>query len=265
MDRASALPLWAQLHVELRRRIAGEDFLKSFPGEMALANEYQVSRQTVREALRHLRADGLITAERGRPSRVALPVELVQPLGALYSLFASVESSGLKQRSIVRILDTRVDPVVAERLMLELDTTLVHLERLRMTDDEPLAVDRVWLPAKIAAPLLHADFGRTALYSELESRCGVRVSNGQETIRAIVPSTAEQRLLKMKKGTAAFGIDRLGYADGVPVEWRQTLVRGDKFAVLANFSARAGYRLDIGSAAAGSAEQVTRSKRGHPA
>ena len=235
------------------------------PGEIALANKYQGRRPTVREALRRLRTDGLITAERGRPSRVAIRVELVQPLGALYSLFASVESSGLKQRSIVRILDTRVEPAVAERLKLERDTPLVHLERLRMTDDEPLAVDRVWLPAKIAALLLHADFGRTALYSELESRCGVRVSNGQETIRAVVPSTAEQRLLKMKKGTAAFGIDRLGCADGIPVEWRHTLVRGDKFAVLAEFSARAGYRLDIGSAAASGSDQVTRSRRGHPA
>ena len=261
LDRASALPLWAQLHADLRRRIGEAEFREAFPGEIALTTEYGVSRQTVREALRRLRAEGLVTAERGRPPRVAAPAEILQPLGALYSLFSSVESSGLKQRSIVRVLDTRADAVVAERLGLKASTPLIHVERLRLADEQPLAVDRVWLPARIALPLLQADLSQTALYSELERRCGVRVSDGRETIRAVVPSGAEQRLLRMPRGTAAFRIDRLGCAEGVPVEWRETLVRGDKFAVLAEFSARAGYRLDIGAGAWSDQPPTAPSKR----
>ena len=45
-------------------------------------------------------------------------------------------------------------------------------------------------------------------------------------------------------GVAAFAIDRLGCAGELPVEWRQTLVRADRFAVTARFSAREGYRMD---------------------
>ncbi|MEO8751937.1 MAG: GntR family transcriptional regulator [Casimicrobiaceae bacterium] len=264
LDRASALPLWAQLHADLRRRIGAVEFRNAFPGEMALATEYGVSRQTVREALRRLRAEGLVTAERGRPPRVAAPAEILQPLGALYSLFSSVESAGLKQRSVVRVLDSRVDAIVAERLGLKASTLLIHVERLRLADEQPLAVDRVWLPARLASALLQADLSQTALYGELERRCGIRLSDGRETIRAVAPGAAEQRLLKMPRGTAAFRIDRLGCVDGVPVEWRQTLVRGDKFAVLAEFSARAGYRLDIGAGALSDtppAAQPRRSKR----
>ena len=48
----------------------------------------------------------------------------------------------------------RADGVVAARLGLEESTPLVHLERLRLADAEPLAVDRVWLPERLAAPLL---------------------------------------------------------------------------------------------------------------
>jgi GntR family transcriptional regulator len=44
-------------------------------------------------------------------------------------------------------------------------------------------------------------------------------------------------------GVAAFAIDRLGRAGDRPVEWRQTLVRADRFRVTAEFSAREGYRM----------------------
>ena len=93
---------------------------------MALVAEYQVSRETVRTALRELRVDGVVLAERGRHPRPAGPV-ITQPLGTLYSLFASVESAGLSQESIIRRRDLRADGVIADRLGLEADLALTGL------------------------------------------------------------------------------------------------------------------------------------------
>src|SRR6478736_6691082 len=104
------------------------------------------------------------------------------------------------------------------------------------------AVDRVWLPERLAAPLLDVDFGRTGLYAEYAERCGVRVTGGSEVIRAVVPDAAQRSLLGIGPGVAALAIDRLGCAGEVPVEWRQTLVRADRFSVTARFSAADGYR-----------------------
>ncbi|MGH4008187.1 MAG: GntR family transcriptional regulator [Pseudonocardiaceae bacterium] len=244
VDRSSALPLWAQVHADLRRRLDDGEFTDAFPGELALVAEYAVSRHTVREALRRLRSEGIVTAERGRPPRVAGPGVIEQPLGALYSLFASVEAAGQVQRSVVRALDVRTDEVAAARLGLEESTRLLYLERLRLAGEEPLAVDRVWLPALLAAPLLEADFTHTALYDELARRCGVRLSGGREHLRAVVPTAAECALLGIGAGVAAFAIDRLACSGGRLTEWRHTLVRGDRFTVSAQFSARDGYRLD---------------------
>ncbi|MEC4015278.1 GntR family transcriptional regulator [Streptomyces sp. H27-D2] len=244
-DRSSPLPLWAQVHDNLRARLESGEFTTAFPGELALVEEYGVSRHTVREALRQLRADGLVIAERGRPPRLAVPAEIEQPVGALYSLFASVEAAGQTQRSLVRVLDIRADGVFAARLGLEESTQLFHLERLRLADDEPLAVDRVWLPADLARPLLTADFTHTSLYDELADRAGVRLTGGREVLRAVVPTTAERRLLGIDAGVAAFAIDRLGCMGRQSVEWRHTLVRGDRFTARAEFSARDGYRIDL--------------------
>ena len=246
LDRRSPLPLWAQLRADLLRRLAAGAFIEAFPSELALVAEYAVSRHTVRAALRELRADGVVVAERGRRPRLAGSTAITQPLGALYSLFASVESAGLRQGSIVRARDLRADAVIAERLGLEASTPLFRLERLRLAGGEPLALDTVWLPAEIAAPLLEADFTHTALYDELAARAGVRLDSGREHIRAVVPTRAEQALLEIPPSTGALAIDRLGHSGGSPVEWRHTLIRGDRFSLLAEFSPRTGYQLTVG-------------------
>ena len=241
------MPLWAQVRDDLRRRLEAGAFDEAFPGELALVAEYAVSRHTVRSALRELRADGLVIAERGRRPRLAGHIPITQPLGTLYSLFASVESAGLRQTSIVRARDVCADGVVADRLQLEASTPLFRLERLRLAGGEPLALDTVWLPAGIAAALLDADFTHTALYDELASRAGVQIVGGRETIRAVVPTKAQQRLLSIPATVGALAIDRLGYADGQPVEWRHTLIRGDRFSLVAEFSPQVGYQFQIDS------------------
>lgn len=243
LNRDASQPLWRQLQSQLLERVKTGEFAEHFPGEFALVTEYGVSRHTVRQALQQLRDDGVIVSERGRQPRVAPAPEIQQPMGALYSLFASVETAGLAQRSIVKLRDIRADGLVSERLQLEASTPLLYLERLRLAGDAPLAIDRVWLPANIAKPLATADFTHTSLYAELADRTGIRLEHGTEDIHAVIPTAAERKQLDCGPETAAFSINRLGYWQDQPVEWRHTIVRGDRFALTAEFSAASGYRL----------------------
>ncbi|MBW4716911.1 GntR family transcriptional regulator [Saccharothrix obliqua] len=237
LDRSGARPLWRQLQDDLIHRLRAGEFDAGFPGELTLVEDYRVSRHTVRQALQRLRADGLVVAERGRQPRVSPAADVEQPLDTLYSLFASVEAAGLAQRSVVRVLDVRADGVVADRLDLEGSTPLVHLERLRLAAGRPFAIDRVWLPAELATPIVTADFTRTSLYAVLAERTGVRLDASRESIRAVVPTPAERALLECGPDVACLSVHRQGRAGGRPVEWRHTMVRGDRFAVTAEFPA----------------------------
>lgn len=242
MDRHHCAPLWRQVYDDLARRLAAGEFTETFPGEYALVDQYAVSRHTVREALRRLRADGRVVAARGRPSRLGSPTEIEQPVGRPYSLFAAVEAVGQQQRSVVRALELRTDDLAAARLHVPPRTALVYVERVRLADAEPLAVDQAWLPAHLAAGLLDADFTHTALYDALANVCGHRVTDGHEQFRAMLPSARERELLALDETTAVFAIERLARAGSTPVEWRHTVVRGDRFTVSAQFSAAGGYR-----------------------
>lgn len=234
------MPLWAQLHEDLSRRLATGAFDQGFPGEMELVAEYAVSRHTVREALRRLRDQGVLDSTRGRATQVRKGIE--QPLGALYSLFREVEAQGMVQTSLVRRQRMTTDPEVAARLDLAPTVELFQLERVRLADGEPLAHDHIWLTPDLGRSVLDADFSRTALYDELATRAGARLTDGTERITAVPAGPVEAELLDLPDGAACLRVERLGRLGGRPVEYRLTLVRGDRYTLVADWSSR-GYQV----------------------
>ena len=236
LDRTSPMPLWAQLEADLRRRLEAGEFNESFPTDLVLTEDYEVSRHTVREAVRQLNKAGVLRRERGRGT-VVNRAEFEQSLGTLYSLFESIEATGTEQTSQVLALEEVTDTVAASHLQIDEDTPLILLARLRLAGGEPLAVDRAWLPTSIAAPLLDIDWSHTALYDEL-AKMGAPVPNqGWERLTPMIPSADDRKSLGLKAKSAAFFLERLGCRDGVPVEWRTTTIRGDRYRFVADWSA----------------------------
>ncbi|NNE10848.1 MAG: GntR family transcriptional regulator [Ilumatobacter sp.] len=212
------------------------DFGDRFPTDREVMEIYGVSRHTARHAVGRLGADGIVRRARGVGTSVDHRT-FERSLGSLYSLFQVVEENGVPQRSDVRRLEVVTDVEAADQLGVSHDTPLVLLDRVRWAGDEPLAIDRAWLPADLAEPLLDADFTRTSLYDELERAAGVRPNAGWERIHPAVPTTDERSALRLGAAEAVFEIERLGTAHGNPVEWRVTAIRGDRFTFVADWTA----------------------------
>jgi len=205
LDRHASAPLWSQLDQELRRRMEAGHFARRFPTDRELMAIYAVSRHTARHAVRQLGADGILRRSRGVGTSV--------------------------DREIV------TDAEAAEQLDLDPTTPLVLIDRLRWAGDEPLAIDRIWLPADVAEPLLHADFTHTSLYNELDRSAGMHPNAGWERIHPGIPTDDERRSLQLDEREAVFSIERLGTYNSEPLEWRVTTIRGDRFTLLADWTA----------------------------
>lgn len=244
-DRTSALPLWAQVCDDLRQRVARGEFPGTFPGEIALTEQYEVSRHTIREALRVLRDEGIVRSERGRASTVEA-ASFSLKLDGLYSLFSTIGEQGVSQRSIVKRQGTTTNSTVAERLGLRANARLVVIERVRIADGTALAHDTAWLPWQLARPLLEVDFTDQGLYAALEEHCGVRVDSGSELISAQVAPTHIKGLLELPDQVAVQYIERTAFADETAVEWRETYIRGDRFTLEATWSPRQSSSPSVG-------------------
>jgi len=217
LDRSSPLPLWAQLQAELERRMAADVFTGQFPTDAELTATYGVSRQTVREAVRRL--SDRLDRQRGKGTFVRL---------------AEVE-----QRSVVRLLEERRDPRIAELLGLGPSDPLILLDRVRLAAGVPLALDQVWLPASLGRPLLEADFTHTALYVELWNRCGVRPERGEERVQPVLPDRDDARALGLGARQPAFGVDRHTFISQQSLEYRRTIIRGDRYNFVSTWTAAA--------------------------
>ncbi|MGA1656053.1 MAG: GntR family transcriptional regulator [Ilumatobacteraceae bacterium] len=233
--RDSKSPLWEQVLTDLRRRMSRGEFTSGFPTDRELMKRYKVSRHTAREAVRHLQAEGVLTRYKGRGSFVQ-PLSLEQRVGPLYSLFRSIEDQGHVQRSDVLDLRSVRDREVAEQMGLPVTTKFFFLRRLRRADGTPFAVDEIWLPERIAAPLYSVNFEYTAVYTELERLTDARPVRGWERIRPALPSTEEQKLLGIGPRQPVFVVSRYTETHRGPLEWRTTVVRGDAYTFTTTWS-----------------------------
>ena len=59
-----------------------------------------------------------------------------------------------------------------------------------------------------------------------------------ERVRPVIPTAAERSALDIPSDVAAFAIERLVCSEGAPVEWRQSLVRGDRYSFVVELSPR---------------------------
>lgn len=228
VKRDSNSPLWEQVRNDIKRRLESGEFASEFPSDRELVAHYQVSRHTVREALRGLQDTGIIQRQRGRGSFVE-PIALEQRIGPLYSLFRSIEDQGYRQDSEVLALDSVRDEQIAARLGLRTTSNLFHLRRVRLVEGTPFAVDDIWMPAALVKPLFEVDFRHTAVYAELGRLVGLQPMKGWERIHPQLPDSTSRQLLGIDAQQAVFFVERYTEYAGGPLEWRETIVRGDAY------------------------------------
>ena len=117
----------------------------ALPSERELAERYGVARMTVRGELDRLAGDGLAYRIQGRGTFVSEP--RVAQANALTSFTEDMRARGLEPSS--RLIAREEHPAggrMARRLELRPSAPLVRVDRLRLADAEPLAVEQVTLP-----------------------------------------------------------------------------------------------------------------------
>lgn len=258
-------PLWAQVLEDLRARIASGEFDEGFATDFELMEHYGVSRHTVREAVRHLTGEGLLTRHKGRGSFVQ-PLALEQRVGPLYSLFDSIEEQGHIQRSEVLAQEITQNADVAQHLGLPRSTRLFYLRRVRRADGTPFAVDEIWLPAKVAGALATVDFAHTSVYGELERIGSARPARGWERIRPAKPTADERALLRLPASEAVFVVTRFTESVDGPLEWRSTVIRGDAYTFITTWTGESTTsRFDVQQPAETRASERVRKSAGQSA
>ena len=201
----------------------------ALPTERELCSEYGVSRATVRHVLQGLEAEQRIFRRQGKGTFVAL-AKIEEPLG-LTSHTEEMRARGIVPGSkliTVSRIEAGID--VATALRLGPDSEVLRIERLRLADGEPIAIEVLFLNAERFDGITASLGDNVSLYQLLHSDYGVELDSAEETIEAVVAGAREAKLLDCPPGSALLQLSRLTTdTEHRPIEYVQSLYRGDRF------------------------------------
>jgi GntR family transcriptional regulator len=237
MQAAGTGPLYVKLRRMLEEAVR-EGALKqgdALPPERDIAEFAEVSRVTVRKAIDHLVADGLLMRRHGSGTFVSRPVSKVeQKLSQLTSFTEDMARRGMKARS--QWLHKGVHTPSPDEMMilgLAAGAKVSRLSRLRVADDQPLAIEHASVSDEF---LPDPSTVSTSLYAELEKR-QVRPVRAVQRISATNMREADAELLGVSVGAAGLSIERISYlASGRAVEFTRSLYRGDAYDFVAELT-----------------------------
>lgn len=192
IDRNSPVPAYYQIQLDLSDRIQRGEWndRKQLPSESTLAEQYAVSRITLRQALAELEKDGIIKKSRGCGAKICeKPAPFVHKMD-FYSIVATHEGHDGKQVTSqvlnIRRFDTPTEDVI-EHLQLEPGTPVVYIKRLFLFDDKPLAVGRSWLSLARFPGLDETGLGEKGLTATLRSRYNTIIAASTTRLRRFAP------------------------------------------------------------------------------
>lgn len=201
----------------------------SIPTERELGQRFGVSRGTVRQALDHLEAEQLIYRSQGRGTFVAKPK--IDQVLELSGHTATTRARGMAPSStLVSVSQGPADALTAEMLGLDEGAEALRLERVRLANGEPLAIELLYLDRARFGELDALLDASGSLYELLRSRYGVELAWGEETIEARAASEREADLLGLPMGAPVLLLGRQSFdPDGKPVEYVRAVYRADRF------------------------------------
>lgn len=237
LHKEDPTPLYLQLQKGLRdaieARVVPAD--AAIPTERDLAEEFDISRITVRKAIDGLVEEGLLSRRRGAGTFVMAP-RVEKSFSRLTSFSEDMISRGRRPHSVwVSKTEGAVTPEESLSLGLSPGTSVFRFHRIRYADDLPMALEYSTVPAYcLASP----DAVGASLYEALESAGHLPV-RALQRLRAINFTAEQAEALGVAAGDAGLFIERRGFlADGRTGEHTQSYYRGDAYDVVAELNSR---------------------------
>jgi len=233
IDKNSVVPLYFQVKEYLRSQIQTGAYTTDelIPSERELAEEFEINRLTVRQAINELVQEGLLYRQRGIGTFVSAP-KIEQPLMKLTNFSTDMRNRGIVPGALV--VSMNIIPAtkqIATQLQIEVDDQVLELVRLRTADGEPMALERSCLVYDHVRSLYGMDMENVSLYQMLESVCGLKLVKAIQTIEVAAVYPEEAGILEIGQHDSVMLFQRTTYAEGMdkPVEYVRSLYRADRY------------------------------------
>ena len=221
LNRSSPIPIHLQIKELVAERI-GHWHGQRLPSERQLCDEFGVSRATVRQALRALEHEGLIQTVPGRGTFVATSPSVLSVKVSLGGFTTDVRREGMSPSS--RLLNAGViqSPTLdlVKAMRLQPGDEIVKLERLRLVNGIPLALQTIYLHHRFCPQILNHNLAQESLITLLREQYGLRLVHAEQHVFASLANQKEMELLNLSYPAAVLRAERTTFLDtGAVIEF----------------------------------------------
>jgi GntR family transcriptional regulator len=211
---------------------------QAIPSERQLSSDLGVSRLTVRAAIEELAREGYLVRRRGSGTFVSEP-KIAQEL-TMSSFSEEMRRRGMRPASKTLSLETiHAGAYLGRCLHVSPSERIVVAKRLRLADDETMAIETLHVPEPLVPGLTRQDFDQTSFYDLLTERYGIEIVGGIQTIEPTVTNEWESEVLRVPLHSPAFQFERTTRAaDGTIVEFVRSIYRGDRYRLVTELNRR---------------------------
>ena len=225
-------PMYQQINDILRALLKTGEFAQGdrFLTERQIAERFQVSRPTANKVLGGMVSEGLLQFKKGVGTFVYSP-SLDYDITAPVSFTQKVQDAGKTPTTRVlefkRIAASEAGAEVEAKLHVW-NQELFAITRLRLADRVPVVLDRRWVSTSIFPGLTRSEL-RGSFFALCQEKYGLKISETNQSIRAVKLMGQDAKLLQMRSGSPAFLVSAIVYSGPRPAWWEMTLYRGDMY------------------------------------
>ena len=224
------VPAYIRIHDAIKKEIDGGvwEIGQRLPSERDLADDYEVSRMTLRQAITLLVEEGILERRVGSGTYVASH-RVQEKMRGTTSFTEIVRSQGKTPSSqLISYQRKLANEAEIQQLQLKATDTVVRMERVRFADNVPLVFEVASIPEKLIQ-----SFNQEAItehFFQTLTDNGYEIGKSQQTIYAKNASERVANYLKVPKNHAVLALTQVSYfTDGRPFEYVHSQYVGDRF------------------------------------
>lgn len=198
------------------------------PSERDLADDFSVSRMTLRQAITLLVDEGILERRIGSGTYVASH-RVQEKMRGTTSFTEIVRSQGkVPSTKLISYQRKLASQTEMQRLNLHKNNYVIRMVRVRYADNIPVVFEETSIPEKLIANFNQTDI--TEHFFQALTDNGYEIGKSQQTIYAKNASDRVASYLNTAKGQALLALTQVSYfTDGQPFEYVRSQYVGDRF------------------------------------
>jgi len=232
LNKDIPIPLYFQLKEKIKEKIVNGSLEPGdlIPSERELSKKYNISRPTIRQALKGLVNEGLLYREKGRGTFVSNPKIKYGFIQKFTTFYDDMKEKGYEtETKVIKQEIQYASGSLAKKLEISENDKIIFIHRIRYIKGDPIVSVINNIPYRLCTALIDENLENKSLYRTLADNYNIKPHKAEITLEPIVANEYDTELLNIDENQPMFLMKNLTYStDDVAIDYFESHFRGDK-------------------------------------